>query len=635
MAAPPGRADGTTNYETDTSEITNIGPSWVSQPELQPSSQAAATFLQMHPELAQPSQPLPSPSLQDGIKPDNDPEQLGSPSGDLTLQPFQFSNPEGQPDDLPKHLLVVYNQNDPDSKGLADYYASKRNIPAERVFGIACPLTEEITRSQYELTIRQPILAYLYQKDWISRRSESVHYGNRTLQLLVANYNDIWAIVLIRGVPLKIAEDPETEDGMEKEPELQTNAAAVDSELALLPIFGLPYGGFVPNPFFDRDSTGEIRSGPELSTKIILVTRLDGPKPSDVRRMIDNSIWAEQNRLAGLAVIDSRGFTDVNNGYTSGDTWLRSARAMLTNDGWSVKFDEKPETIPATDPCNNVALYLGWYADNASGPWVTPPDRFVPGAIAYHLHSFSASTVRSETQNWVGPLIAHGATATMGTVYEPYLALTPHLDIFTKRLLMGQTFAEAAYASEMGLSWMVTVVGDPLYRPFAKPIEAALAGTGATHTSHDDWLFLQLVQRAIIANRITPNRATLQRDLDVPGAGAVAYEGLGDLLEKLKDPLAIAAAEKAYKKALALDAQPVDQIRVGLKLAQHYINRAQDEEAQAELKTLRELYPQESQRFGVASQLLPTATPAPPPTLSAPQYIPPPGPPQPPQPPQP
>ncbi|MCE0499541.1 MAG: TIGR03790 family protein, partial [Methylacidiphilales bacterium] len=556
-----------------------------------------------------------------------------SPSGEPTLQPFPFAHPEGQPDDLPKHLLVVYNQNDPDSKNLADYYASRRNIPPERVLGIACPLTEEITRPQYESTIRQPILAYLYEKGWIARRSESVHYGNRTLQLLVADYNDIWAIVLMRGVPLKIAEDPETEDGMEKAPELKSNAAAVDSELALLPIFGLPYGGFVPNPFFDKDSTGRIRAGPELSTKIILVTRLDGPKPSDVHRMIDQSIWAEQNRLAGLAVIDSRGITNVNDGYVSGDTWLRSARDMLTNDGWSVKFSEK--LSPATDPCNQVALYLGWYADSASGPWVTPPDRFVPGAIAYHLHSYSASTVRSETQNWVGPLIAHGATATMGTVYEPYLALTPHLDIFIKRLLMGQTFAEAAYASEVGLSWMVTVVGDPLYRPFARPIEAALTGTEVTHTSHDDWLFLQLVQRAIIAHRITPDAATLQRDLDIPGAGAVAYEGLGDLLEKLNDPPAIAAAEKAYRKAMALDVQPIDRIRVGLKLAQHYINRNQDGEAQAELKTLRELYPQESQTFGVVGQLLPTATQAPSPAPSAPQNIQPSRPPRPPGPPQP
>ena len=77
--------------------------------------------------------------------------------------------------------------------------------------------------------------------------------------------------------------------------------------------------------------------------------------------------------------------------------------------------------------------------------------------------------MRSTTQNWVGPLIAHGADATMGCVYEPYLALTPHVDIFTRRLLDGDSFAEAAYACQPGLSWMTTVVGDPLYQPFQTP----------------------------------------------------------------------------------------------------------------------------------------------------------------------
>ena len=168
--------------------------------------------------------------------------------------------------------------------------------------------------------------------------------------------------------------------------------------------------------------------------------------------MIDDCLYAEKNRLAGLAVIDSRGLTDVKDGYTSGDIWLRSARESLVRDGWDVKFDDKPDVLPATDPCNQVALYLGWYHDGAIGPWVTPPNRFVPGAIAYHLHSFSAATVRNETSGWVGPLIAHGADATMGMVYEPFLALTPHEDIFTRRLLQGAYFTKAAYASERGLS---------------------------------------------------------------------------------------------------------------------------------------------------------------------------------------
>ena len=45
---------------------------------------------------------------------------------------------------------------------------------------------------------------------------------------------------------------------------------------------------------------------------------------------------------------------------------------------------------------------------------------------------FQRQYVRSETSCWVGPLIAHGADATMGTVYEPRLGWTPHEDILQK-----------------------------------------------------------------------------------------------------------------------------------------------------------------------------------------------------------
>jgi uncharacterized protein (TIGR03790 family) len=178
-------------------------------------------------------------------------------------------------------------------------------------------------------------------------------------------------MVLMRGVPLRIANDSSRTGSLEESPSLQTNAAAVDSELALLPIFGLPEGGFVPNIFFDRAATGTVRAGPELATKMILVTRLDGPKPSDVRRMIDDSLYAEENRLAGLTVIDSRGLTDPKNDYTIGDEWLRRSRDMLAKAGWLVRFDDNPDVLPATDPLNHVALYLGWYHDGACGPWLT------------------------------------------------------------------------------------------------------------------------------------------------------------------------------------------------------------------------------------------------------------------------
>jgi len=499
---------------------------------------------------------------------------------------LRFANPAGDPDHLADHLLVVYNTKDPQSESLARYYAQRRQIPPERMLALACPLTEEISRAQYEETIHQPILDDLLRHHGLERHTETAQLRDGPAQVLTATRNDIWAIVLMRGVPLKIAESPSKEPGLESEPELKPNAAAVDSELATLPVSGLPLGGFVPNPFFDEANAGEVRAGPELATRLVLVTRLDGPTASNVRRMIDDCLAAEKNRLAGEAVIDSRGFDD----------WLRKSRDLLAADGWPVTFDNRPDTLPATAPLNQVALYLGWYTPTANGPWVTPPDRFVRGAIAYHLHSLSAWTVRSTTENWVGPLIDHGADATMGCVYEPYLALTPHLDIFTRRLLDGDSFAEAAYASQLGLSWMTTVVGDPLYRPFQKPIEEAVAA--APSGPHHDWLLLQQVEQKL-ANQPPTDMTALESAFDVPGAGPILQEHLGDLLQKLSDPAAPAAAAKAYAQALKQSDAPVDCIRIGLKLAQVFISQNKDEQAQAEFQTLRESYPIDAIRFGV------------------------------------
>ncbi len=555
----------------------------------------------------------PSPGEQPSLslRPDNSgfPPLVNPPGADIFPDPFHDFNVFDMQEDLAAHLLVVYNSNDPDSQGLAEYYANKRSIPNERVMAISSPVTEEITRDQYDETIRRPIIAYMTKKGWLERRSQRAQVGLRTLELLVATRNDIWAIVLMRGVPLKIAADPSDLDSMESQPELQTNAAAVDNELALLPIYGLPRGGYVPNLFFDNQVTGIKRIGPELAKNLVLVTRLDGPKPADVRRMIDDCLYAEEHRLAGLAVIDSRGLTDLKDGYTQGDIWLRGARDSLLKDGWTVRFDDKSDLIPPTDPLNQVAIYEGWYSQEAFGPWITPPTRFVPGAIAYHLHSFSAATVRADNSHWVGPLIAHGADATMGMVYEPYLALTPHEDILTRRLLQGAYFAEAAYASERALSWMFTVVGDPLYRPFRVPLVSALDDASTPHTPHDDWLLLQKVRRDLMTKRLVPTTEDLERALDIPGAGPFAEEGLGDMLEKLDDPARPDAIEEAYTKALAGETAPVDRIRVGLKLAQYYDSHGQTARAQTEIDTIRELCPDDAARFGVSPQLVPTSVP--------------------------
>jgi hypothetical protein len=115
----------------------------------------------------------------------------------------------------------------------------------------------------------------------------------------------------------------------------------------------------------------------------------------------------------------------------------------------------------------DAAVYYGWYTPDVTGPFADLFFRFRPGAVAAHIHSFSASTLRSTTQGWCGPLLIRGAAATLGNVYEPYLSLTTDLQIFQDRLMAGFTLAESGWAGTKGISWMNVVIGDPIYKPYA------------------------------------------------------------------------------------------------------------------------------------------------------------------------
>ena len=197
----------------------------------------------------------------------------------------------------------------------------------------------------------------------------------------------------------------------------------------------------------------------------MLVCRLDAPTAAIVRRMITDAVEIEKYGLWGRAYVD--GADHTSGGLADGDQWLQAVTKDLRQVGIPVTYDTAPGLFPSGFPMNDCALYYGWYAGGVSGPFQDPGFAFARGAVAVHIHSFSASTLRSADANWVAPLLAKGAAASLGNVYEPYLQLTAHLDIFNDRLLHGFTFAESAYMSTRVLSWMNVAVGDPLYRPFA------------------------------------------------------------------------------------------------------------------------------------------------------------------------
>jgi uncharacterized protein (TIGR03790 family) len=351
--------------------------------------------------------------------------------------------------------IVIYNKASPDSVELAKFYAENRGIAQDHLVGLDCPTEEEITREQYDATMAEPLREAFKQRHWWALRESPG-------EARVVTASAIHFVAVIKGVPLKIRRAADySGDQPRRGPIGSLNEASVDSELAVLALFSRQISGETPNPYFQSFH----RIGDLENSKLLLVCRLDAPTAATVRSMIVDSIATEKNGLWGRAYVDGAQKTGI--GLVEGDQWLTEITSQFHKFGIPVVYDDTPATFPAAYPMTDCALYYGWYAASVAGPFTRSSFHFVPGAIAVHIHSLSARTLRDPDANWIAPLLSKGAAASLGNVYEPYLQLTSQLDIFNNRLLHGFTFAESAYMSIRALSWMSVMVGDPLYRPYA------------------------------------------------------------------------------------------------------------------------------------------------------------------------
>jgi uncharacterized protein (TIGR03790 family) len=465
--------------------------------------------------------------------------------------------------------IVIYNNALPASLDLAGFYAGQRGIPLTHLIGLDCPLNEEITREEYDRTIAGPLRAVFAERDWWVVK-ESV--GRREV-----TQNKIRYVVLMHGMPLKIAAVPNYEgDAPSGQPEVGTrNEAAVDSELAMLGVFSRQISGAARNPYF-RSYTPFVDAP---LAPLLLVCRLDGPSPAIVRKMIAATMAAEREGLRGFAMIDARGLKE--GGLVEGDRWMMAAADQLRHSGMPVILDVNPEMYPEDYPARNVALYLGWYSGDIAGPFARDDFRFVRGAIACHIHSFSAVTLRDPKRGWAAPLVAHGAVATTGNVYEPYLALTPNLDVLVDRLRNGFRFGDAAYASSRALSWMTTFIGDPLYRPFP------ILGPVARDATALQWDAFARGSRQWFADSRKAGEAALRRSAEELQSGVVA-EGLGLLQLSVSDP---AAALASFQQARKFHKNPEDILRVTLHETACLLTLRRQREALSLIQRQRKAFP--------------------------------------------
>jgi uncharacterized protein (TIGR03790 family) len=240
--------------------------------------------------------------------------------------------------------------------------------------------------------------------------------------------------------------------------------SSFDNELALLWWGYYPRAKWMPNPL-----NYKFRG---TSRPVMMVSRLDGPQDGTAVQIILSSLKAERDGLRGRVVVDSSGGTGPGGGAGPGgafaafdQTLLNLAHLVQSKTKLSLVLDTNPKVLPPHS-VKDVALYCGWYSVKK----YVPACDFKPGAVAYHVASFELMSLRNPAdKGWVAGLLDDGAAASIGSVAEPYLSAFPQPDEFFPLLMTGKlTLAEAYWATLPQTSWQMALIGDPLYRPFAK-----------------------------------------------------------------------------------------------------------------------------------------------------------------------
>ncbi|MCS6849920.1 MAG: TIGR03790 family protein [Gemmataceae bacterium] len=407
----------------------------------------------------------------------------------------------------PADVFIVVNRNVPASREVAEHYCRQRGVPLEQIIALDLPTGEDISRADYERRLAAPLRAALFfQRD--RAKVLLVVYGvplrvgpppntpeeEAELARIRPELGRLRTVLrelqdLIAALESEAPEDPpgnlartlqerrrerEALEGRLRQLENHhhhlshaDSRACVDSELSLL--WWGTYSLRLWQHNLDYFQVPE-----QLRAKApqrLMVSRLDGPTPELAKRLVDDAIAAEKTGLKGKVYVDARGIRfdprkDTGFGYGGYDESLREMARLLERDAkLPVVLDDQPALF-APDSCPDCALYCGWY----SLARYVDCCRFVRGAVAYHIASAEAVSLRNpQATYWCKNLLEKGACATLGPVAEPYTIGFPKPAEFFGLLVTGRyTLVECYHRTVLLSSWMTVLVGDPLYNPFAR-----------------------------------------------------------------------------------------------------------------------------------------------------------------------
>lgn len=454
----------------------------------------------------------------------------------------------------PESVAVLYNSSMPESRELAELYREMRGLPPENLIALEMPVAADISREVFEKSIVKPLREEFEKRGWWKRQTDT-----NGIKLPVSN--EISVMVCMRGVPLRIQPVPKPGNPPPdpQNPVAGRDEASVDSELAMFGVEGLPADGILQNKFYNSTQSISAMNLPFLT----LIARIDAPSHATCERMIRDAVEVEKTGLWG------RSFVDIANKFPQGDQWLESIVLANAEAGIPTVVDRFNDTLPKNYPMTEAASYFGWYDWSLSGPFLNDRFRFRKGAVAMHIHSFSAEQLTDPKRNWSGGLLEKGAAVTVGNVYEPYLHLTHDFSILNQRLLQGFSWGEACWMAMPVTSWQGVVLGDPLYRPFIH-----LAGGGTKQEADVPYRALRAAALEWKANPLE-RQGQLEKAAERMKSGVLA-EALGLEFLLLKDPN---GAQRWFKAAR--DHYPADDDKLRQDFHQIAIHRGANRKDEA------------------------------------------------------
>jgi len=310
--------------------------------------------------------------------------------------------------DVSQQLAIVVNENDPQSKRIADYYQIKRGIPDEHVIKINLPVDKKsIGHKRFEQVYQQvknstPPHIQFYALAW----SQPFRAGCMSITSAFAfGYDEAWCA---KGCN-------------------STRQSAY-------------FNSATRKPYSD------------LGIRPTMM--LAGSSVEQVRDMIDRGVEADASYPEGTAYLVSTSDKARN---------VRSHFYPQVVDKLGQRINVQIENTNALTGRDDVLFYITGLVQVDK----IDSNRYVNGAIADHLTS-AGGVLFGGRQMSILRWLEAGATASYGTVVEPcaFPQKFPHPAIVIDRYTRGETLIEAYWKS---VAWpgQGLFVGEPLASPFA------------------------------------------------------------------------------------------------------------------------------------------------------------------------